>query len=987
MRKLLVIFLCYYSFSFGQDNSRIDSLKQIVFTEKLHDTLISRSYFELAKHYKKNDKDSCIYFLDKLKDYSTRTHSNLGGYYYYKLRAGYYTYFIEEDEQLEEFIITNLLKSLEYAEKNASPEYICIAYSRLSEEYSRFGRFDKGVFYAEKQAALSIKNNLWKETAYAYSLIGENNIYYYKRTDVALKYLIMSDSIYTAHNFKGKMKGQGLATLGNVYKDIGDLDRAKEYQTRALKVFEDNEDEYQQMHALGAIASIERENKNYKRAAELLLNCIKFYKENDYPEKEAGFSIGLSEVYFDEGQLQKAIQYIDISLGLSKKYNNEFLVLLGTIHKSRYLLAKGDYLKSNQLALEANTMANGLESLIDKGDVLKLLYESSEKLKDYKKAYQYAIEYQAVKDSLLKKENIQQMQALETQFQTKQKEQEITLLKSKSELAEQEQTNQRNILLGSIGLTSIAGLFFFVLFRNRQKTNRKLKELDAFKSKLFTNISHEFRTPLTLISGPIDQRLSKAELNEVDRAEFTMIQRNSERLLNLVNQLLDLSKLESGHLKLKVAQGDLSALLKALASSFQHKASQKKITYHTAIPAIPEAWYDTDIIEKTVVNLLSNAFKYTPKSGQVKFEVSVSNNHLQLYVENNSQQLTKVQIENIFNRFYQADENSDGVGIGLSLVKELVTLSHGEISVANVSESALAFTVSLPILKAAFNTEEIAETIEAAAPYQAEADIVETTPILEHDINEDLPILLIVDDQEDIRSFIKSAFKDSYQVVEAHDGVMGVEKAIALVPDMIICDVMMPNKNGFKLTTELKEDERTSHIPIVLLTAKVEDANRFEGLETGADDYITKPFKIKGLEARVKNLISSRARLRERYSQELVLRPKDIAISSFDEQFLEKLQEVLDKELTEASFSVEDFSKALGMSRMQLHRKLKALTGLSATEFVRSQRLKLAAILLKKSDANISEIGYMVGFNDPSYFAKCFKDAYGCSPTEYTSRL
>lgn len=244
----------------------------------------------------------------------------------------------------------------------------------------------------------------------------------------------------------------------------------------------------------------------------------------------------------------------------------------------------------------------------------------------------------------------------------------------------------------------------------------------------------------------------------------------------------------------------------------------------------------------------------------------------------------------------------------------------------------------------------------------------------------------MVDDHEDIRAFIKSVFKNNYQVVEAIDGEVGVEKAIELVPDIIISDVMMPKLNGFQLSETLKQDERTCHIPIILLTAKTEDADRFIGLETGADDYITKPFKTKALETRVKNLINSRLKLRERYSQELVLKPTDIAISNFDAKFLEKVNSVIDENITEPTFSAEDFSKSVGMSRMQLHRKLKALTGLSATEFVRSQRLKLAADLLKKTDANVSEIGYSVGFNDHSYFTKCFKEMYGCSPTEFISK-
>ena len=597
----------------------------------------------------------------------------------------------------------------------------------------------------------------------------------------------------------------------------------------------------------------------------------------------------------------------------------------------------------------------------------------------YKKAYN-------LRKDIVRESNDVTTRRLEAKFQAKEKEQEIALLKSEKQFAAQQKINQRNLFIAGITITTIAGLFFFFLFKNKQNTTKKLKDLDDFKSKLFANISHEFRTPLTLISGPIEKRLNTLDLNDEDKNDFEMIQRNSNRLLNLVNQLLDLSKLESGHLKLKVAQGNLSVLLKSMASSFQHKAIQKNIDYTINIEDIDKVWFDKDVIEKTVINLLSNALKYTPIDGAVKFEASVIDNKLVLYIENDSDVITKEQIDNIFNRFYQANENTEGVGIGLSLVKELVNLSYGKITVEKTAENTLGFKVYLPILKSQFKPEDLID---------AEIDL----PILEQNkrtvkieneskivIDENLPILLIVDDHEDIRAFIKSAFKDNYQVVEANDGEVGIEKAIELVPDIIISDVMMPKLNGFQLSETLKQDERTSHIPIILLTAKAEDADRFIGLETGADDYITKPFKIKELETRVKNLINSRLQLRKRYSQELILKPTDITLSSFDAQFLERVNNVIDKNITESSFSTEDFSKAVGMSRMQLHRKLKALTGFSATEFVRTQRLKLAADLLKKSDANVSEIGYSVGFNDHSYFTKCFKEMYGCSPTEFISK-
>ena len=244
----------------------------------------------------------------------------------------------------------------------------------------------------------------------------------------------------------------------------------------------------------------------------------------------------------------------------------------------------------------------------------------------------------------------------------------------------------------------------------------------------------------------------------------------------------------------------------------------------------------------------------------------------------------------------------------------------------------------------------------------------------------------MVEDNAEVRLLLKDTFSDTYQIVDAADGLEGMDRALEYIPDLIISDIMMPKVDGLKFCDTLKTDERTSHIPIILLTARAGEEDQYKGLATGADAYVTKPFKTKVLKTRVKNLIASRKALRDRYSQEVILKPKDIAITSLDEQFLERVQLVLDGKLTESSFSIQQFSEAVGMSRMQLHRKLKALTGLSASEFVRSQRLKLAATLLKNSDANISQIGYQVGFNDPSYFTKCFREAYGVSPTEYNKK-
>ena len=330
---------------------------------------------------------------------------------------------------------------------------------------------------------------------------------------------------------------------------------------------------------------------------------------------------------------------------------------------------------------------------------------------------------------------------------------------------------------------------------------------------------------------------------------------------------------------------------------------------------------------------------------------------------------------------------SEGAGIGLSLVKELVHLNQGEITVEIENDDNIHFQVRLPIQKEAFqnlNQIEInCETNKSIANIISDSIVVNSEALENREKEEELPILLVVEDHEEVRQFIKSVWKNKYQVIEAKDGRQGIEKALEAVPDLIITDVRMPICDGIELCNTLKTDERTSHIPIILLTAGIGEEQELKGLQSGADDFITKPFKLLVLQTRVENLIATRRALRDRYSQEVLLKAKDIALTPTDTSFFNRVQKVLDEQLSNPGFSAELFCKSVGMSRMQLHRKLMAFTGLSTSAFIRSQRLKQAVHILKTSDATVNEVAYTVGFNTPSYFIKCFKETYKTTPAEY----
>ncbi|WP_299398998.1 two-component regulator propeller domain-containing protein [uncultured Gelidibacter sp.] len=514
--------------------------------------------------------------------------------------------------------------------------------------------------------------------------------------------------------------------------------------------------------------------------------------------------------------------------------------------------------------------------------------------------------------------------------------------------------------------------------KHEKEESIRLKRLDEYKTKLYTNLAHEFRSPLTLISAPIKKQLLSNELNIESKSDLQLVERNTNQLLNLVDQLLELSKLESGNLRLKVRQNDLGLHLKLLTESFQFLAEQHGLTLKASIPDVGKAWFDADIVEKIVNNLFSNAIKYTSLGGEISFNVEVDDaDDLRLTFINDINGIVEENISKIFNRFYQINETSEGSGIGLSLVKELTTLSHGIIEASYLGTTKMKFVVKLPIARSAFTEQEIDNSII----HQVE-DVDADRDLTTADKGEK-PIALVVDDHRDIRKFIKSLLIQEFKVVEAKNGYEGVNKALKIIPDIIISDVMMPVRNGFELCEILKKDEKTSHIPIILLTGKTEESEEIAGLNTGADDYITKPFNPIALQIKVRNIIKNRNKRHKRYQQDNHFKPKEIAVTSADEVFLQKVQQVLDQHLNDPEFNAESFSKHVGMSRMQLHRKMLAYTGLSTSNFIRLQRLKQAASILQSSQYTINEVAYMVGFSTPSYFIKCFKETYGKTPSEY----
>lgn len=523
--------------------------------------------------------------------------------------------------------------------------------------------------------------------------------------------------------------------------------------------------------------------------------------------------------------------------------------------------------------------------------------------------------------------------------------------------------------------------------------SHQLEEATHAKLVFFTNISHDFRTPLTLVADPVEHLLADKTLNGDQHRMLMLIQRNVNILLRLVNQILDFRKYENGMMEYTPVPVDILSSFEGWNESFLAVARKKHI--HFSFDKLADTDYhtlaDVEKLERIYFNLLSNAFKFTPENGKVTVRLSPLTKEdgrwIRFTVANTGSMISVEHIRNIFDRFYRIDMHHAGSGIGLALVKAFVELHKGTISVESDEKQGTIFTVDLPMQTCEVTvsvdsplSSSIGASVSSALNNAQVAEEEET----ERDYDSSKPSVLIIDDNADIRSYVHSLLHADYTVIEAVDGSEGIRKAMKYVPDLIISDVMMPGIDGIECCRRLKSELQTCHIPVILLTACSLDEQRIQGYDGGADSYISKPFSSQLLLARVRNLIDSHRRLKQFFGDGQTLAKEDVC--DMDKNFVEKFKSLLDAKLGDSNLNVEDLGKDMGLSRVQLYRKIKSLTNYSPNELLRIARLKKAASLLASSDMTVAEIGYEVGFSSPSYFTKCYKEQFGESPTDFLKR-
>lgn len=585
---------------------------------------------------------------------------------------------------------------------------------------------------------------------------------------------------------------------------------------------------------------------------------------------------------------------------------------------------------------------------------------------------------------------------LESRLETEAKEREIAILAERQEVQNVQLENRKiwiAVLISIAIIVLLVAILLFQRYRSKQDSHRQLEELTQLRSRFFANISHEFRTPLSLLIGPLQKYNSDPNRQPPDPELMLLMERNSRQLLDLNNQLLELSRLESGKMDLEAGRVDLVPFLNQLGQAFIPLAQERKIWLSIHVPESPGWWANVDrnALTRIVNNLLSNALKHTPENGEVRFRASLSDAHdrdlesgnpdrdqwplpgrLAISISDTGKGIPKSEQNKIFDRFYRVKGSNQlvpGVGIGLALVKELVDLQDGNISVESAPGAGSKFSVSLPVL-IGWETPSQEEVVDSIVEPDAEGEL-----------------LLIVDDNAQLRQQLKDTLSESYRILEASDGQKALEVAFAEIPDLVLTDFMMPMMNGLELCKALREDERSSHIPVVLLSAEASPEQRFAGLETGADEYLVKPVHPSELQLRIRNLLAQRRRLREKWSAE---QPASVEQggeeTTVENAFLQRAANSVGKFLDDPSFDVEQFAREMGLSRTQLFRKLKALTNQGPNEFVRNLRLQEASNLLAKGEQNVSEVLFSVGFSSPSYFSRCFKQQFGMSPKAFAEQ-
>lgn len=986
--KVVQILICWLvtNLIVGQSESTIDSLLSILKEPAESVDRRVTDYENVIKHYE-GQKDSIIIiaYLDSLKQYCDAKGDKKAIMRYWMIAANNAYLNGKNRKSLSQYDLAfNLARELK------DKGYESYILSRKARIYERQGQFDSARHISLSAIDAAQMSDEPRRLTRALQALG-NTEQTAGNFHAAIEAYLRIDSVFQNSNYENANDLYLiLVNMGLIYDGaLRDSDKALEYLQRASELHSELSDPSYQYITPVRIANILLKEKEFSLVDSLLTSTIE--PLNKYGRHR---TVALASMYLGKSKMLQGNLTVAADLLLEAKTTFEKLSDVSGQRIVNRTLAQC-YLAQNNLVQAEFHLKESLRfsfSPAQRLAVIKELAAVYARRNRFKPAYDSLLVHTELLDSLYEIEYQADLNDLESKYQATQKEREIVDLKLAQ--SQQEMKRQRTVLWGGLGVFSLLTLAGFFFYRSQQKTkiNKKLQELDELKSKLFSDISHEFRTPLTLIKGPLDLLTSKLAKQDEVAGELAIVQRNASKLNRLVDSIQNLARLDAGQLKLNIRPAIISKHLKIIAASFESMALSKGLQFDTKINLSKDIYYyDPMHLETIMYNLLSNALKFTWK-GSITMTAELGEKDLEISVSDTGVGLSQEQQSQVFTRYYrtESDEASiEGIGIGLALSSELAKLHYGSIDVRAALGKGSTFILRLPVHKAFYEKKgfSIGEQFLLSKHTQlASSETHDKTS--GHSFHEDESVILLVEDNPDMQQHLKAIFEDEFQILIAKNGKEGTEQALHHIPDLIISDLMMPVMDGQAFLKEVKTDTRTSHIPFIMLTANHLEHERIKGLKQRVDDYMTKPFSLEEIRLKVNNLIVMRELLRQKYQHgQEVTTLQDKPINETEEKFWTLLKTVVQENLNNTNFSAEDFAKAMFMSRMQLHRKLKATTNLSTTIFLRTERLKVARKMLEQPDAIVANIAYDVGFSSPSFFSKCFKEQFGMTPKEMQHKL
>lgn len=892
--------------------------------------------------------------------------------------------------------------ALKVSEENNLKNSAVSAYNLLADVWTTQSKYDLALPYQQDALRTSLEANAYQQSVRLLESVG-TTLFNLGSYDEALTYYLrelrLADSLGLASGIQ-----TAYSHIANLYTTLKEFEKATSYLRKGMALAQQNEDFYRRGLIHLSIGKLHADNERIDSAKQSFELAIKDFKKSRRLDQMIVLQIEMALLHWSSGNYQEADNW------LSKAKNTENQSVMTDYYRALLHWVEGNLdleKKKPKKAIQLLHLAldyaqkTGNKQLILRG--YSALADAYNQLGDYQTSLKYFEQKHSLKDSLFNINKSLQINKLQTQFETEKKDQQILALQSEQKVQELTVANQNAqlskqrqnlwlLLLGVFLLVSL-GLLFFNRYRLK-KENQELAlstkqlelerhqdriaqelEMSELRSDFFTNISHEFRTPLTLILGPLEKLLQKEQLEH--KPDIERIHRNANQLLSLINETLDLSKIDGGHLPLHPRNTTIGPFLKNVVQGFSALSESKNIDLvFTDESKECLVGFDEGKLKKVLLNLLGNAWKHTRQGGRIMVTIEEANaNSICIHVSDNGMGIRPDDIPYIFDRFYQGKSGVKGTGLGLTLCKQLVELHGGTISVKSKEEEGSTFSIQLPLV-------QTMQVDEMEKDDEGQVSVINPPKAATNQTLTDKTVL-IIEDNEDVRLYLKELLEDAYRVLLAADGEEGIEMAEQHSPDLIVSDVMMPYKDGFELTRHLKGHLPTSHIPIILLTAKASLDSRLKGLETGADDYLGKPFNHRELLQRCKNLLLQRDKLRSLFTDNYFLSPKKITKNKLDEAFIEKAIGIVEVNLDNVDFTVEQFCQDLAHNRSGVHQKLKAITGQNTSSFIKSIRIKKSAQMLKETNLSMTEIAEMTGFGSRQAFNKTFKEQFQLTPTEF----